>query len=111
MDFIKALIQNKKVVWGIGKNDFKNRFANTSLGAIWGFLQPFVFMITYVIVFQYILRVGSSANYPYVSWFLPAMSMWMTVNDTIINASNSIRCYSYLVKKVVFPVDIIPIIS
>ena len=24
MDFIKALIQNKKVVWGIGKNDFKN---------------------------------------------------------------------------------------
>ena len=55
MDFIKALIQNKKVVWGIGKNDFKNRFANTSLGAIWGFLQPFVFMITYVIVFQYIL--------------------------------------------------------
>ena len=62
MDFIKALIQNKKVVWGIGKNDFKNRFANTSLGAIWGFLQPFVFMITYVIVFQYILRVGSSGT-------------------------------------------------
>ena len=111
MDFIKALIQNKKVVWGIGKNDFKNRFANTSLGAIWGFLQPFVFMITYVIVFQYILRVGSSGNYPYVSWFLPAMSMWMTVNDTIINASNSIRAYSYLVKKVVFPVDTIPVIS
>ena len=39
------------------------------------------------------------------------MSMWMTVNDTIINASNSIRAYSYLVKKVVFPVDTIPVIS
>ena len=37
--------------------------------------------------------------------------MWMTVNDTIINASNSIRAYSYLVKKVVFPVDTIPVIS
>ena len=68
-------------------------------------------MITYVIVFQFILKVGSSGNYPYVSWFLPAMSMWMTVNDTIISASNSIRAYSYLVKKVVFPVDTIPIIS
>jgi ABC-type polysaccharide/polyol phosphate export permease len=39
------------------------------------------------------------------------MSMWMTLNDTIMNASGSIRAYSYLVKKVVFPVDIIPIIS
>ena len=39
------------------------------------------------------------------------MAMWMTINDTIINASNSIRAYSYLVKKVVFPVDVIPLIS
>ena len=111
MEFIKTVIKNRKLIWQLGRNDFKNRFANTSLGAIWGFLQPFVFMITYVIVFQYILKVGSSGNYPYVSWFLPAMSMWMTVNDTIINASNSIRAYSYLVKKVVFPVDTIPVIS
>ena len=37
--------------------------------------------------------------------------MWMTINDGIIGASNSIRGYSYLVKKVVFPVDIIPLIS
>ena len=111
MEFIKDVIKNRKVIWGIGKNDFKNRFANTSLGAIWGFLQPFIFMLTYVIVFQYILKVGSVGNYPYVSWYLPAMAMWMTMNDSIINASNSIRAYSYLVKKVVFPVDTIPIIA
>ena len=108
MDFIKSLIKNRKLVFSLGKNDFKNRFANTSLGSIWGFLQPFVFMITYVIVFQYILKTGSSGDYPYTVWFLPGMSMWMTLNDMIISASNSIRAYSYLVKKVVFPVDVIP---
>ena len=111
MDFIKSLIKNRKLVFSLGKNDFKNRFANTSLGSIWGFLQPFVFMITYVIVFQYILKTGSAGDYPYTVWFLPGMSMWMTLNDMIISASNSIRGYSYLVKKVVFPVDVIPVIS
>jgi ABC-type polysaccharide/polyol phosphate export permease len=111
MEFIKNVIKNRKIIWGIGKNDFRNRFANTSLGAIWGFLQPFIFMLTYVIVFQYILKVGSTGDYPYVSWYLPAMSMWMTLNDSIISASNSIRSYSYLVKKVVFPVDTIPVIA
>lgn len=111
MEFIKLIIKNKKLIWQLGKNDFKNRFASTSLGAIWGFLQPFVFMITYAIVFQYILKTGSSGEYPYAVWFFPGMAMWQWLNDSIMTASNSIRTYSYLVKKVVFPVDIIPTIS
>lgn len=111
MEFIKNVIKNRKLAIQLGKNDFKNRFASTSLGSVWGFLQPFIFMITYVIVFQFILKTGSAGEYPYIVWFLPGMSMWMSINDIILSASNSIRSYSYLVKKVVFPVDIIPIIS
>ncbi len=111
MEFIKILWKNKSLAWRLGRNDFRNRFASTSLGTIWGFLQQFIFMITYVIVFQYILKTGSAGEYPYVVWFLPGMSMWLSMNDMIMSASNSIRTYSYLVKKVVFPVDIIPIIS
>lgn len=111
MEFFRILFKNRKLALKLGKNDFRNRFANTSLGTIWGFAQPFVFMITYVIVFQYILKSASSGEYPYVVWFLPGMSMWMFCSDAILTASNSIRNYSYLVKKVVFPVDIIPIIS
>lgn len=111
MEFIKTLIKNKNLIWQLGKNDFKNRFATTSLGAIWGFLQPFIFMLTYAIVFQYILKTGSSGQYPYVVWFFPGMAMWQWLNDSIMSASYSIRTYSYLVKKVVFPVDIIPTIS
>lgn len=111
MEFFKTIIKNKKLIFQLGKNDFRNRFANTSLGSIWGFVQPFVYMFTYVIVFQYILKTGSAGNDPYLVWFLPGMSMWMCINDSIISASNSIRSYSYLVKKVVFPVDVIPVIS
>lgn len=111
MEFIKSLIKNKKLIWQLGRNDFKNRFASTSLGSIWGFLQPFVFMFTYVIVFQYILETGGSGDEPYVVWFLPGMAIWQWLNDSIISASISIRSYSYLVKKVVFPVDTIPMIS
>ena len=111
MEFIKSVIQNRKLIWQLGKNDFKNRFASTSLGSIWGFLQPFIFMLTYVIVFNYILKTGSSGDYPYIVWFLPGMAMWMCLNDNIMGASGSIRSYAYLVKKVVFPVDIIPMIS
>lgn len=111
MDFFKTLVKNRRLAFQLGKNDFKNRFAGTSLGAVWGFVSPFIFMMTYVIVFQYILKTGSAGNDPFVVWYLPGMAMWMLINDSVLSASGSIRAYSYLVKKVVFPVDIIPVIS
>lgn len=111
MSFFKELIKNRSLIARLGKNDFKNRFASTSLGAVWGFISPFIFMFTYVIVFQYILKTKSGGDAPFIVWYLPGMAMWNFINDAIITASNSIRSYSYLVKKVVFPVDIIPVIS
>ena len=48
-------------------------------------------MLTYVIVFQYILKTGSSGEYPYVVWFLPGMSIWLFCSDAILTASNSIN--------------------
>lgn len=111
MEFIKTIIKNRKLIWQLGKNDFKNKFASTSLGSLWGFLSQFIFIITYVIVFQYILKTSRSGDVPYVVWFLPGISMWMFVQNSILSASSSIKSYSYLVKKVIFPVDTIPIIS
>ena len=110
-EFIKILWRNKRLTLQLGKNDFKNRFANTSLGQVWGFLQPFVFMSLYVVVFQYIFKQSGPEGVPYIVWFLPGMAMWLILNDGIMTATNSIRGYSYLVKKVVFPIDIIPVIS
>lgn len=95
----------------MAKNDFKNKFSSTSLGVVWGFIAPIIFMLTYVIVFEYILKTKSSGEYPFVVWFIPGITIWMFLNEAILNASNSIRTYSYLVKKVVFPVDVIPVIS
>lgn len=111
MEFFKTVWKNKKIIAQLGKNDFKNRFANTSLGSIWGFLQPFIFMMMYVVVFQFIFKQSGPEGVPYVVWFMPGMAMWMCINEGIMGASGSIRAYSYLVKKVVFPVDIIPLIS
>ena len=35
MEFLKNVWKNRKIAMQLGKNDFKNRFANTSLGSIW----------------------------------------------------------------------------
>ncbi|WP_258106852.1 ABC transporter permease [Christensenella minuta] len=111
MGLFRQLYENRKLIFQMGKNDFKNKYASTSLGAVWGFIQPLVFMFMYMFVFQFILKQGTSGNYPYVVWFLPGIAMWMFFNDAVINGCTSIRSYSYLVKKIVFPIGTIPFIT
>ena len=96
MEFIKTLWKNKKIAWKLGKSDFKNRFASTSLGSIWGFLQPFIFMIMYVIVFQGIFGMEGDNGSPYVVWFLPGMALWQAINDSVMSSINifNVSCNS-----------------
>jgi ABC-type polysaccharide/polyol phosphate export permease len=57
------------------------------------------------------MKAADSDGFPFVVWILPGIAIWNFINEAIMSSSNSIRTYSYLVKKVVFPVDIIPVIS
>jgi len=111
MNFLKDIVKNFSLILKMGRSDFKNKFSNTSLGAVWGFAQPIIFMLTYIFVFKFILKAGDTGGYPYVAWILPAISIWNFMNDAITNGTQSIRNYSYLVKKVIFPINIIPLIS
>lgn len=93
------------------KNDFVNRFSNTSLGTIWGFVSPLVLIGLYAFVFEFIMKLNAGGEYPYLVWFLPGIVMWNFINEGILQATNSIREYNYLVKKIVFPIEIIPLIK
>lgn len=116
MAFIKNVFKNRRLVWQMAKNDFRNKFSSMSLGTIWGFVVPIVFMAIYFVIFNFILKSGdivteSGKTIPFIVWFLSGFSMWLFISDSLTNATNSIRTYSYLVKKTVFNVDIIPVFS
>jgi len=116
MDFIKNVFKNRKLIWQMSRNDFRNKFSSMSLGSIWGFTQPLLFMTIYFLIFNFILpsadiMTSSGMQIPFIVWFLSGFSMWLFISDGLPNATNSIRTYSYLVKKTVFNTDIIPVFT
>ena len=116
MNFIKNVIKNRKLIWQMSRNDFRNKFSSMSLGSVWGFAQPLLFMTIYFLIFNFILpsadiKTSSGLQIPFIVWFLSGFSMWLFISDGLPTATNSIRTYSYLVKKTVFNVDIIPVFS
>ena len=57
MNVFKELYQNRKLIWKLSKNDFRNKFAGAYFGIIWAFIQPMVTVAVYFVVFQLGLRV------------------------------------------------------
>ncbi len=112
----RALIENRELLWSLGKNDFRQKFAGSYLGIIWAFVQPIVTVLVYWFVFQMALNVGTQATKsgieaPYVLWLLAGLVPWFFFNDALVNGANALLSYEYLVKKVVFKVSILPVVK
>ncbi len=70
MNVFKELYQNRKLVWKLSKNDFRNKFAGAYFGIIWAFIQPMVTVAVYFVVFP--ARTACTASCHWISVYLLA---------------------------------------
>lgn len=105
------LYRNRKLILKLAKNDFKTKYAGSYFGILWAFVQPIVTILTYWFVFQVGLKSGPISNYPFVLWLIAGLIPWFFFSDALNSGMNSLIEYSYLVKKVVFNITILPVIK
>lgn len=110
------LWQNRRLIWKLAKNDFKKRYAGSYLGAVWALAQPVITVVMYYIVFDKIMGTGGtglrdSGEVPFVLFLTAGLVPWFFFAEAWTNATNALREYDYLVKKVVFKISILPIIK
>lgn len=109
---LQELKSNKTLILNLSKNDFKTKYAGSYLGIIWAFIQPVVTIIVYWFVFGVGLRSGSPIKgVPFILWLMGGLVPWFFFQEALLNATNCMLEYSYLVKKVVFKISILPIVK
>ena len=108
---LRSLFRDRKMLWELSKNDFKARFANSMLGIVWAYIQPLATILVFWFVFQVGLRSNDVDGLPFIVWYSPAYLIWTFFQDTLSTMTNSIRDYSYLVRKVNFNVSLIPFVK
>ena len=108
---LSELYANRRLIWNLSKNDFSTKYAGSYLGVVWAFVQPIVTILVYWFVFQVGFKSAPMQDFPFTLWLIAGMVPWFFFLDSIMNATNSMLEYSYLVKKVVFKISILPIIK
>lgn len=111
MNTIRDMYNSRKMIWDLARNDFKNKYAGAYLGVIWAFVQPVVTTLVYWFVFQVGFKSQPIEDFPYALWLIVGLVPWFFFSEAWISATNSMMEYSYLVKKVVFKISMLPLVK
>lgn len=86
--------------------DLRARYAGSSLGAAWVFVNPILWMVLYTAVFSVILRVPVERGFATFPEFLMAgLLPWIAVQEGISRSSSALPDNAVMVKKAVFPIE------
>lgn len=106
------MIRKRRLIWDLARADFRKRFVGSYFGIVWMFVQPMVTVLIYFFVFQIGFKsVPPITGVPYVLWLIPGIVPWFFFSEALNTITGCLQEYSYLVKKVVFQVEILPVIK
>jgi lipopolysaccharide transport system permease protein len=92
--------------------DIRGRYINSVLGLWWAVIQPLALLALYTFVFSIIMRGrlgdGSSTG-EFALYLFCGLLPWLAISDALTRSSSVLIEQSPLIKKVVFPSEILPV--
>lgn len=88
------------------RKELKVRYRNSTLGFLWSMLNPAFLLLVYWLVFSFFLH-STIPNFPI--WILSGLLVWNLFSSSLGGGASSIVGNSYLVGKVRFPREVLPL--
>ncbi len=113
INLLKNIKARRRMIWDLAKADFRKRFVGSYFGIVWMFIQPLVTIAIYAFIFgPYGFKSAPPVpDVSYTTWLIPGIVPWFFFSEVMNMTTGILQEYSYLVKKVVFPVELLPIIK
>ncbi len=112
ISLVRDIIKSRRLIFDLAISDFRKRFVGSYFGVVWMFVQPIVTVLVYYFVFGIGFRSGEPVEgVPFVLWLVAGIVPWFFFSEALNAGTNCLIEYSYLVKKVVFRVEVLPIIK
>lgn len=110
---IMALWSLRPLIAIMVKRDLFGRFRGSLMGALWPIINPVGHLLLYTFVFSIILKVrlGTSASTGnFVLFLMAGLLPWGALAEALSRATGCIPENPNLVKRVVFPLEILPLV-
>ena len=105
------LWRNRKLIVSMVGRDLEGRYKGSYGDRVWFLAQPLLLMLAYWFVFGLVLKTRFADNpnpSVYMLFFLCGMLPWLAISEAVGRAPTVILEHRNFVKKLVFPVEILP---
>jgi ABC-type polysaccharide/polyol phosphate export permease len=108
----RVLISHWQAIQIFVNRDIRGRYINSALGLWWAVIQPLALLALYTFVFSGIMSVrlnGSSSTGEFALYAFCGLLPWLAVADALTRSASVLFDQQPLIKKVVFPSEILPV--
>lgn len=103
----------RQLIQAMVRRDLSGRFRGSVMGVFWTVINPLGHLLLYTFLFSIVLKVrlGTDASVGNFAFYLMAgLLPWQALSEALLRATSVIHENENLVKRVVFPLEILPLV-
>src|SRR5438876_7631792 len=108
---LRQLVRYRGLIQSLVARDLKARYRGSVLGFFWTFVNPLLWLLVYSFVFSTIMPNTTKEIQPYALFMFCGILPWTWFSSALSESTNSLIAGGNLIKKVLFPAEILPIVS
>ena len=109
---LRHLFRYRALVQSLVARDLKARYRGSVLGFLWSFVNPLLLLLIYSFVFTVVIqRPGTNALEPFALFMFCGILPWTWFSASLLESSNVLIAGGNLIRKVLFPAEVLPIVS
>lgn len=112
---LKTLYNNNYLLKQLVKKDITQRYQGSVLGILWSIIVPILMLVIYTIIFSEVFQarwdIDTSDKYQFALVLFCGLSAFNMVSEVMNRATSLIASNTNYVKKVIFPLEILPVVT
>lgn len=110
-NFIQLVIGQRFLILAMARREISAKYVGSFLGFAWTFIKPLVMIGVFWFVFSVGFKSKPMNDIPFVVWLAAGMAPWFCFSDIVMDSTGAVVGNSHLVKKTIFPAQILPIVK
>jgi ABC-type polysaccharide/polyol phosphate export permease len=108
---LASLLRYRGLIQSLVARELKARYRGSVLGFVWSFINPLLLLSIYSFVFTTIMRNNDPRTKPFAVFVFCGLLPWTWFSASLTEATSSLINGGNLIKKVLFPAEVLPIVS
>jgi lipopolysaccharide transport system permease protein len=105
------LLRYRGLISSLVARELKARYRGSVFGFLWSFINPLLLLLIYSFVFTTVIPNQVEGVQPYALFMFCGILPWTWFATSLSDASGSLIAGGNLIKKVLFPAEVLPIVS